>query len=93
MLLGHVTQVVPPVPQALLAVPGLQVWVVASQQPFGQVAVVQTQVPFWHSRFAAVQSTQTLPAVPQVVLLLVRHVPFWQQPFGQLAGVQTHEPF
>jgi hypothetical protein len=46
---GQDTQAAPPNPQAVLLLPGLQVWVVASQHPL-QLAVVHTQVPPWHAR-------------------------------------------
>jgi hypothetical protein len=60
--------VTPPVPQCWL----LLVWqVLAAQQPLGQLAGVQTQVPPWHSRFAVPQSTHSVPAVPQCCVLLV----------------------
>jgi hypothetical protein len=87
---GQATQVTPPVPQNWFEVPALQV--LPSQQPLGQLAGVQTQVPLWHSRFAAPQFTHGVPPVPQCWVLLVWQVLFWQQPFGQLAGVQTQTP-
>ncbi|MCA1683533.1 MAG: hypothetical protein LC708_00135 [Actinobacteria bacterium] len=54
----------PPVPQAALFVPVLQVSVAESQQPSGQLAGVQTQLPFWHS-VPAGQAMQATPRVPQ----------------------------
>ena len=85
-------QAAPPVPQAVLVLPALQVWVASSQQPLGQLAGVHTQLPLEHV-VPAGQVTQTAPPVPQCSLLLVWQTPFWQQPFGQLAAVHTHEPF
>jgi hypothetical protein len=47
----------------------------ASQQPLEQLAVVHTQVPFWHSEPAG-QLTQITPPVPQCWLSLVWQVLF-----------------
>jgi hypothetical protein len=41
---GQATQVTPLLPQAAFVLPALQVWVVASQQPLGQLAGVHTQL-------------------------------------------------
>jgi hypothetical protein len=62
------TQVAPPVPQAVLEFPVWQ-WLFASQQPFGQLAAVQIQSPFWHC-WPATHSTQTIPLLPQNWLLV-----------------------
>ncbi len=82
-------QTAPAVPQAPLVLPGLQV--LFSQQPFGQLAVVQIQSPFWHS-VPAGHWTQATPAVPQCWVLLVWQVLFWQQPCGQLVALHIQEP-
>ncbi len=61
---AHATQVAPPVPQRLFAVPGWQTpfW----QQPVGHVVAPQTltQEPFWHC-VPVGQATQVTPFVPQ----------------------------
>jgi hypothetical protein len=44
--IGQFTQVAPPVPQALVAVPTWQE--PAEQQPLAQLAALQTQVPATH---------------------------------------------
>ena len=60
-------QATPFEPHAWSAVPGRHVpW---SQHPFGQLAVVQTHVPFWHS-VPAGHATQVVPFEPQNSLLL-----------------------
>jgi hypothetical protein len=88
---GQTTQVRPPVPQALVVLPGWQVlfW----QQPFGQLAAVHTHEPFLHS-WPTGQLMQATPPVPQALFAVpCRHWPFSQQPFGQVAAVHTHSPF
>ena len=84
-------QATPPVPQAVFAVPCLQV--LPSQQPM-QLAVVHTHVPLLlHSRPAVRQLAQTPPVVPQAVFAVPGlHWLFSQQPFGQLAVVHVHVP-
>ena len=84
---------IPAVPQAVFAVPGLQV--PPSQQPLGQLAGVHTQLPFLHS-VPAGQLRQAAPPAPQNSFEVPpRQV--WvvgsQQPLEQLAVVHTHVPF
>ena len=85
-------------PHSWLLVPGRQVF--PSQHPLGQLAGVQTQVPFWHS-VPAGQAMQIAPAVPQswfvfpgrqVVEGLAGSALASQQP-EQLAVVHTQIPF
>src|SRR5919199_470790 len=78
----------------------LEVWQAPSwQQPFGQLAGVQTQVPFWHSKPAG-HATQVAPPVPQNALVFPwRQVSDWppatagasQQP-AQLRAVEPRVP-
>ena len=65
-----------------------------AQQPFGQLAALQTHAPLTQV-VPLGQATQATPFVPQCWLLLVWHVLFWQQPLAQFAGPQrlTQEPF
>jgi hypothetical protein len=79
----HLTQATPPVPQALLAVPGWQVF--PSQQPFGQLPALHCwQVPFTHV-VPFGQFTQATPPVPQALLA----VPGWQVFLSQQPLLQT----
>ena len=68
---GQLTQMIPPVPQAVLVLPGWQVlfW----QQPFGQLRAVHTHEPFWHV-VPVGQDTQPTPPVPHTWFVL----PGWQ---------------
>jgi hypothetical protein len=81
-------QAAPLSPQAPLAVPALH-WLF-SQQPFGQLAGVQTQLLSAPHSVPAGQLMQATPPDPQAVFAEpLLHAPFSQHPFAQLAGVQT----
>lgn len=91
------TQAVPPLPQALLALPPRH-WLFW-QQPLAQVDGLHPPPP-WQLVVAGlqvcplrVQSTQKPPPEPQALLARPPwHWSFWQHPLGQLAGPQPPEP-
>lgn len=85
------TQAAPPLPQAVVVLPGWQVPLL-SQQPFGQLLALHAQEPFAQV-WPDAQVTQAAPPVPQCLLVLVRQVPLLsQQPLGQLVAEHTQVP-
>ena len=82
----------PPVPHALLAVPGWQTF--PMQQPLGHVVALQTkrQAPPTHES-APEQPVQVFPLLPQALVVLPpRHTVPEQQPPGQVAALQVEPP-
>ena len=66
-------------------------WPLLSQQPLGQEAASQTQVPWALHSWWAAHAAQVPPLAPQAVVEAVTQLPFEQQPL-QLAPPQLQAP-
>jgi len=94
---AHMPHDLPPEPQTVVDCADCATQCpVESQQPFGQEAGVQTQVPDGPHACPEAHDPQPAPAVPHAFVdwaAYIKQLPFvWQQPFGHDAGVQTHLP-
>jgi hypothetical protein len=90
--LGQPAQVAPPFPHEVLLWLAKGTQAVPLQQPFGHELALQAHLPA-EQAVPVPQTAQLAPAVPQVALLEVWHLPLEsQQPFGHELALQTHLP-